>query len=81
MDHQYRENRARNIHSNHNQTRANVECSPNQSKKCTFPSSNRRNVEDSGMLSEYFSSGLQAHAYKMVITTVCAQIDNCFCNT
>ena len=22
---------------------------------------------------------LSAHAYKMVITTVCVQIDNCFC--
>ena len=33
MDHQYRENGARNIYSNDNQMRAYVECSPNQSKK------------------------------------------------
>ena len=32
MDHQYRENGARNIYSNYNQMRAHVECSPNQSK-------------------------------------------------
>ena len=33
MDHQYRENGARNIYSNYNQMRAYVEYSPNQSKK------------------------------------------------
>ena len=53
----------------------------------TFPSSNQRNFEDSGkmpaisvseFLSEYCSSALPAHAYKMVIITVCVQIDNCF---
>ena len=33
MDYQYRENGARNIYSDYNQMRANVECSPNQSKK------------------------------------------------
>ena len=33
MDHQYRENGARNVYSNHNQMRAYAECSPNQSKK------------------------------------------------
>ena len=32
MDHQYRENGARNRYSNYNQMRAYVECSPNQSK-------------------------------------------------
>ena len=51
MDHQYRENGARNIYSNHNQVRAYVECSPDPSKKYTlssFPSNNRRNFEDSG---------------------------------
>ena len=50
----------------------------------TFPSSNRRNFEDSGSdgrfcignLPEYCSSALSAHAYEMVITTVCVQIDN-----
>ena len=43
MDHQNRENCARNIYSNCNQMRANVECSPNQFKKLslsTFASSN-----------------------------------------
>ena len=51
MDHQYRENDARNMCSNYNQTRAYVECSPNQLKNytlSTFPPSNRRNFEDSG---------------------------------
>ena len=33
MDHQYRENGARNIYSNYNQMKAYVECCPNQSKK------------------------------------------------
>ena len=51
MGHQYRENGARNIYSNYYQMRAYFECSPNQSKKytiSTFPSSNRRNFEESG---------------------------------
>ena len=50
MDHQYKENGARNTYSDRNQMRAFVECSPNQSKNytlSTFPSSNRRNFEDS----------------------------------
>ena len=53
MDRQYRENGARNIYSNYNQMRAYVECSPNQSKNytlSTFPWSNRRNFEDSGIV-------------------------------
>ena len=53
MDHQYRENSARKIYSNYNQMRAYVECSLNQSKQftlSTFPSSNRRNFEDSGIM-------------------------------
>ena len=55
MDHQYsRENSTRNIYSNYDQMRTYVECSPNQSKKnytfSTFPSSNRRNFEDSGIM-------------------------------
>ena len=69
--------------------RAFVECSPNQSKNytlSTLPSSNLRNFEDSGIVlavsvSQFCSSALTAQAYKMVITTVCVQIDNCFCNT
>ena len=51
MDHQYGENGARNIYSNYNQMKAYVECSPNLPKRYTlsiFPSSNRRNFEDSG---------------------------------
>ena len=57
----------------------------------TFPSNNRRNFEDSGKVlavsvSEFArvylcSSALLTQAYKMVIITVCVQIDNCFCNT
>ena len=53
MDHQYRENGARNKYSYYNQMRAYVECPPNQSKQSTlstFPSSNRRNFEDSGIV-------------------------------
>ena len=48
---------------------------------------NRRNVEDSGIvlavsLSQFYQSiALTAQAYKMVITIICLQIDNCFCNT
>ena len=51
MDHQYKENGERNMLSNYDQMRAYVECSPSQSENCTlltFPSSNRRNFEDSG---------------------------------
>ena len=50
MDHQYGENGARNIYSNHNQMRAYVKYSPNQPKNYTlssFLSSNQRNFEDS----------------------------------
>ena len=53
MDRHYRENGTRNIYSNYNQMKAYVDCSPNQSKKytlSTFPSSNRRNFEDSGIV-------------------------------
>ena len=52
----------------------------------TFPSSNRRTLEDSGIVlavsvSQFYQSIALQLAYKMVITTVCVQIDNCFCNT
>ena len=50
MDHQYRENGGRSIHSNHNQMRADAECSPNQLEKLyliDLPYGNRRNFEDS----------------------------------
>ena len=54
MDRQYRKNGARNICSNCDQMRAYVECFPNQSKTLylidLFPSSNRRNSEDSGIV-------------------------------
>ena len=52
MDHQYRENGARNIYSNYNQMRAYVEHFPNQSKigYLINISSNRRNFEDSGIM-------------------------------
>ena len=43
MDHQYRENGARNMYSNYNLMRAYVECSPNYNLSI-FPSS----FEDSG---------------------------------
>ena len=92
MDHQYRGNGVRNIYSNCNQMRAYVECSPNQSKKLYLVD---LSIEQSMKLSvfrnsagrfcisilpEYCSSALTAHSHKMVITTVCVQIDNRFCN-
>ena len=66
MDYQYRENGERNIYSNYSQLRAYVECSPNQPKKytlSTFPSSSRRNFEDSGRVlaisvSEFYQSNI-----------------------
>ena len=93
MDRQYRENGARNIYSNYNQMRAYVECSPNQSKKLYLidlsieQSRKLRGFWNSAgrfcisILPEYCGSALTAQAYKMVIATVCVQIDNCFCNT
>ena len=91
MDHQYRGKGARNTYSNYNQMRAYVECSPDQSKKnytlSTFPSSNRWDFKDSGKVlvvsvSEFYQSTAvppyQPTLIKMAITTVCAQIDNCF---
>ena len=64
--------------------KAYVECSPNQFKNytlSTFPPNNRRNFDDSGKVlavsvSEIYQSIVLAHAYEMVITTVCVQIDN-----
>ena len=52
MDHQYRENRARNIYSNYNQMRAYAECSfnPKNFTLLTLPLSNRRNFEDCGIM-------------------------------
>ena len=63
---------SRNIYSNHNQVRAYVECSPDQSKKITlssFPSSNRRNFEDSGKVlavsvSEFHQSSITVQLYQ-----------------
>ena len=93
MDHQYRENGARNVYSNHNQMRAYAECSLDQSKKLyLIDLSIEQSTKVGGfrnsagcfcisILPEYCSSALTAQAYKMVITTVCVQINNCFCNT
>ena len=94
FDRKYMENDTRNIYSNYNRIRAYAECSPNQSKKLYlidisieqltklwgFWNSAGRFCISS--LPEYCSSSLIAQAYyKMVITTVCVQIDNCFCHT
>ena len=69
MDHQYRENDARKIYSNYNQMRAYVECSQNQPKNYTlsaFPSSNRQNFEDSGIvLAVYVSQFYQSIAVQL----------------
>ena len=89
MDHQYRENGARNIYLNYNQMRAYVECSLNQSKNLYLIdlSIEQSRIPDSAgrfcisILPEYCSSTLTAQAYKMVIATACVQIDICFCNT
>ena len=93
IDHQYRENSARNIYSNYNQMRVYVECSLNQSKKFyLIDLSIKQSTKLWGfwnnagrfcisILPEYCSSAVTAQANKMVITTVCVQIDNCFCNT
>ena len=93
MDHQYGGNGARNVYPNYNQMRAYVECPPNQQKKLYLidlsseqstklwrfrKSAGRFCI---GYLLDYCSSALPAHAYKMVIATVCVQMDNCFCNT
>ena len=92
MDRQYRENSTRNLSSNYNQMRAYVECSPNQSKKLYLVDLSIKQSSKLGefrnsaghfcisILTEYCSSALTAQAFKMVITTVCVQIDNCFCN-
>ena len=89
MDHQYRKTGARNIYAHYNQMRAMLNALQINKKNIlsTFPLSNRQNFENSGKvltisvseLPEYCSSLLPAHAHKMVITTVCAQIDNCSC--
>ena len=53
MDHQYRENSARNIYSNYNQMRAYVEYSLNQSQKfylIDLPIEQSTNFEDSGIM-------------------------------
>ena len=86
MDHQYKGNGVRNIYSNYNQMRGYVECSPINKKICTlstFPSSNRRNFEDSGkvLTTSVFQFYWSIAVQKMVITTVCVQIENCFFGT
>ena len=85
MDHQYRGYSARNMYSNYDKMRAYAECSPNQSKKFylidLFIEQSTKLPEDSGRVvavsvSEIYQSIVVPHAYKMVITTVCVQIDN-----
>ena len=48
MDHHYWKNGTRNIHSNYYQTRANIECSPNQSQTIIPYRPFDGNFEDSG---------------------------------
>ena len=75
IDHQYRENCTRDIYLHYNQMRAYVECSPNQFQKIilysTFPSSNRRNFENSGKVlavsvSEFHQSMVLFHVCKHI---------------
>ena len=85
------ENGMRNIYSNHNQMRVYVECSPNHSKKnytlTTFPSSNRRNFEDSGkvlvisVFEFYQRIAVQLSQPRLRRWLSLLYIDNCFCNT
>ena len=89
MNDQYGENGARNVYSNYNQMRAYVVCSLNQSKKWYFIDLSIKQSaklwrfwKSAGrfciwILPEYCSLALPAHVYKMVITTVCVQINNC----
>ena len=57
-----------------------LQINPKNYTLSTFPSSNRRDSEDSGIVlavsvSQFYqSSALTAQAYEMVITTVCVQI-------
>ena len=91
MDHQYRKNGARNIYSNYNQMRAYVECSPNQSKHytlATFPSSNRRDFENSGnvlavSVSEFYQSSITVQLYQPTLIRWLSllYVYNCFYNT
>ena len=90
MDHQHRENGARNIYSSYNQMTAYIKCSPNQSKKLYLidlsieQSTKLRGFRNSAgrfcisVLPEYCSSALTAQAYEMVITTVCVQMVQLF---
>ena len=92
MDHHYREKGAKNIYSNYNQMRAYVECSPDQSKKLYLID---LSIEQSTKLLRFWKSAgcfcilnftkvlefsSTSPHFKMVITAVCVQIDNCFCN-
>ena len=52
MDHQYRENSTRNIHSHYNQMRAYVECSPNQSKKLYLIDFSHRAIDETSKIPE-----------------------------
>ena len=90
-DHQYRKNGARNTYSNYNQMRAYVKCSPNQFENIPYRPFIEQSTKPLGfgnsagrffisVLPAYCSSTLTAQAYKMVITTVCVQIDSCVCN-
>ena len=91
MDHQYRENGERNIYSNYNQIMLNA-LQINQKKVYLIDLFIEQSTKFWGfrnsagrfcisVLPEYCSSALKAQACKMVITTVCVQIDSCFCNT
>ena len=46
MKHQYKKNGARNMYSDYNQMRANVECSPNQSTKILLCQSFHRAIDE-----------------------------------
>ena len=68
-----------------------LQINPTNFTLSTVPSSNQRNFEDSGIVlavsvSQFYQSIavqlLTAQVYyEIVITTVCVQIDKCFCNT
>ena len=75
MDHQYRENGARDVYSNYNQMRAYVDAlqiSQKSNALSNFPSSNRRNFEDSGKVlavsvSEFYQSSITVQLYQSTL--------------
>ena len=87
MDHEYRENGARNMYSNYNQMRAYVECSPNQSiKNIPYRPSHQAIDETLKILEKFLYLNIAVKLYQptlirwLSLLYDCVQIDNYFCN-